>query len=509
VSRAASRLRLLGAVLLLADLLCICGSMRLAYLLRFRFELGALETVPEAPYAEYLKPLAVFLVLVPVLFRVFDLYRLDELHSTVEQATAAAKAVTLATLVVLAFAFYYRDFSYSRLTFAYNWAILVACATAARYLVRRHLLRRYERGLDRRRALIVGEPGAFLVERLRDEPAFGLELLGVLRPAREEGPPDEAADGTEAPPGKPEPAGAAAAVSVLRRATAVPAARCAAIEVLGTLDDLEATLERHGVEEVLIVEAALAHDDLLRAIDACERRGVDIRLVPPIYDLLVAPSDFTYIQGVPLIAVNEQRYRRASFALKRVFDVVVSLGVLVLLAPLLGLVALLVRLGSRGPVLFVQVRAGENGRPFRMYKFRTMVEDAERRLAEVVDVDKLAEPVFKVARDPRVTPAGRWLRRLSIDELPQLVNVLKGDMSLVGPRPEELALVGRYDVWQRRRLKVKPGITGLQQVERRAAPSLAERVRYDIAYIRRRSFLLDLVILLRTFGAVLRGRGAT
>jgi len=145
-----------------------------------------------------------------------------------------------------------------------------------------------------------------------------------------------------------------------------------------------------------------------------------------------------------------------------------------------------------------------------MLKFRTMVVDAEHRLTSIIDVNRLAEPVFKIVRDPRVTPVGRWLRRFSLDELPQLMNVLKGDMSLVGPRPEELRLVEHYDVWQRRRLKVKPGITGLQQIEARGAlSSLHDRVRLDMYYTRKQSTLLDLVILFRTVGIVLSGRGAT
>jgi lipopolysaccharide/colanic/teichoic acid biosynthesis glycosyltransferase len=188
--------------------------------------------------------------------------------------------------------------------------------------------------------------------------------------------------------------------------------------------------------------------------------------------------------------------------------VALSTAALLVSLPVIGVIAVLVKLTSKGRVFFAQERVGENGRVFRMYKFRTMVEGAEEKLKDLVDLDKLTEPVFKLDQDPRITPLGRWLRRTSIDEIPQFFNVLRGDMSLVGPRPEEKAVVERYSIWQRRRLKVKPGITGLQQVECRGSKSLSERVLHDIAYIRRQSFLLDMSILLRTIFVVLIGRGA-
>ena len=159
-------------------------------------------------------------------------------------------------------------------------------------------------------------------------------------------------------------------------------------------------------------------------------------------------------------------------------------------------------------MIFRQERVGQHGRVFTMFKFRTMVADAEARLREILDLDALDEPVFKFENDARVTRVGRFLRKSSLDELPQLFNVLRGEMSLVGPRPEERAIVERYNIWQRRRLKVKPGITGLQQVMNRGIPDLAERIKYDIYYIRRQSFLLDLSILLRTIFVVLSGKGA-
>ena len=193
---------------------------------------------------------------------------------------------------------------------------------------------------------------------------------------------------------------------------------------------------------------------------------------------------------------------------KRLIDVIGALVGLIVSAPLMLLIAIAIKLDSPGPVLFVQLRAGRDGKPFRMYKFRSMVTDAEARLSEVIARNRLPLPVFKIPADPRVTRVGKILRRFSLDELPQFVNVLNGEMSLVGPRPEELRIVALYSEWHRRRLAVKPGITGPMQTYGRGALSLDERVRLELAYIENYSLWKDLYFLLKTIPAVLGGRGA-
>lgn len=199
---------------------------------------------------------------------------------------------------------------------------------------------------------------------------------------------------------------------------------------------------------------------------------------------------------------------RGYLILKRLLDIVGSLLALALFFPFGLIIAVLIRLDSPGPAIFKQRRAGQHGRPFTMYKFRTMVSDAEQQLSKVVDVEHLKEPVFKLKSDPRVTRLGRFLRKTSLDEVPQFVNVLLGDMSIVGPRPEEVWLVEKYDAVQRQRLGAKPGITGPMQVSGRGDLTLSERVVLDVDYIRNQSFLLDLKIIVLTIPAVLIRRGA-
>jgi len=193
---------------------------------------------------------------------------------------------------------------------------------------------------------------------------------------------------------------------------------------------------------------------------------------------------------------------------KREIDIVGAAIGLLLSVPIVSIAAILIKLDSRGPIFFVQDRAGENGRVFKIYKLRTMVDNAEKLLDQLIDLDSLDEPVFKLRDDPRVTRVGRFLRRWSIDELPQFLNVLKGDMSLVGPRPEDVRIVRYYDSWHRQRLRVKPGVTGPVQVNGRGDLSLEERVQLEVDYIRNYSLGRDLKILLRTIPAVIRGNGS-
>ena len=259
--------------------------------------------------------------------------------------------------------------------------------------------------------------------------------------------------------------------------------------------------------------AALFALSAVRFLVRVARRDPVVALVAPV--LLLVRS---LALGVGLVAGFLRFSRRPSprrapisglnRAVKRSIDIVGGLAGLVLSAPLMALSALAIKLDSPGPALFVQERAGENGRPFRMVKLRTMVDGAEELLPELVDLESLPSPSFKIPNDPRVTRVGRLLRRASLDELPQFWNVLKGEMSLVGPRPEETQVVRLYSDYHRQRLAVKPGMTGPMQVEGRGDLSLDERVGLELEYIRRYSVWKDLCILARTVAAVLSGRGA-
>lgn len=277
---------------------------------------------------------------------------------------------------------------------------------------------------------------------------------------------------------------------------------------LGSIADISRVAREHQVERVIVTEQEMSEPAAERMIEQCKAAGLALTFLPQHFGLLGPGIELNRLAELPVLDFRFSDPPRSSVALKRGMDLVVGGTLLLLLSPVLLGCALLILLDSGRPVLFRQRRAGKDGKPFTVLKFRTMVKGAEEQLGELVDLEKLDEPAFKIADDPRVTRAGRRLRRLSLDELPQFVNVVKGDMSLVGPRPEEEAVVALYDERQRIRLAVKPGMTGPMQVYGRADLTFEERLAMERDYLDNISVAGDLAILLRTPAAIVRGEGA-
>jgi lipopolysaccharide/colanic/teichoic acid biosynthesis glycosyltransferase len=258
-----------------------------------------------------------------------------------------------------------------------------------------------------------------------------------------------------------------------------------------------------------VVAASSVEPDLIaRLVVLCRARQVKLSVVSPLRGRALPMLRITQVADLPVFDYDTWDVSRSTLMLKRGFDVLVSGAALLVLAPLFPLVALAIRLDSRGSVIFSQLRAGAGGRPFRMHKLRTMTSNAEESLSEIVRLDELREPMFKLRDDPRVTRVGRRLRRFSLDELPQLVNVLRGDMSIVGPRPEQVELVERYAPEHRFRLAVKPGMTGPMQVFGRGELTFADRLAVELDYVENMSIGRDLRILFQTVPAIVRGTGA-
>jgi exopolysaccharide biosynthesis polyprenyl glycosylphosphotransferase len=277
---------------------------------------------------------------------------------------------------------------------------------------------------------------------------------------------------------------------------------------LGSIADISRVATEYEVERVVVTEQEMSEPDAERLIEQCKLAGLGLTFLPQHFGLLGPGIELNRLAELPMLDFRFSDPPWSTLMLKRTLDLVVSALLLALLAPLLLVVSLLILVDSGRPVFFRQARAGKDGVPFTMMKFRTMVADAEERLSELVDLENLDEPAFKIPGDPRITRAGRLLRRTSIDELPQFINVLKGDMSLVGPRPEEEAVVALYDERQRIRLAVKPGITGPMQVYGRGDLTFEERLAMERDYLDNLSVTGDLAILLRTPTAIFRGDGA-
>jgi exopolysaccharide biosynthesis polyprenyl glycosylphosphotransferase len=280
------------------------------------------------------------------------------------------------------------------------------------------------------------------------------------------------------------------------------------VRCLGTLDSLEAVIVTESVDEVIIADPDFPQERAVELVDQCHRRGVRVRIAPSTMEILIQRAEFVPGQSVPLFELGPPVFEGIDFALKRTFDVVGSTLLLILLSPLFAAIALAVRLSSRGPVFYRSMRPGIGQRPFACLKFRTMYCDAEHHQGPLEEFNEADGALFKIKDDPRLTPVGRLLRRFSLDELPQLVNVVRGEMSLVGPRPLPERDFELLADWHRKRYLVLPGITGLWQVSGRSELDFDDLVHLDFIYLERWSLALDLAILLKTIPAVIMQRGA-
>lgn len=356
------------------------------------------------------------------------------------------------------------------------WVLATALCVWGRVAVRWTLGAARSSGYNSRRVLLLGEEeqARAIADRIDANSVLGYHVVGIV----------------------------AAASAATENSGATP-------PVVGRFDDLKAILEKHPVDEMILCLRADMHvAGIGAAIHLADELGIVVRLFPDAaLSRLVAKVHVERFENAHVVTLFRENMLVQLF-LKRVLDVIVSLVLLVLLSPLLAVVAIAIKVTSPGPILFAQERVGMNRRRFQMYKFRSMYVDAERRFAEVAHLNEMDGPVFKVRNDPRITPLGRWLRATSIDELPQLFNVLRGQMSLVGPRPPLMDEVDRYDWLYRKRLSIKPGITCSWQISGRNEVSFRQWMELDRAYVDNWSLWLDLKILLQTVPAVLLRRGA-
>jgi len=279
---------------------------------------------------------------------------------------------------------------------------------------------------------------------------------------------------------------------------------------LGRFGDLDTIIAAQGVDRVIIAFTRASHEQLLESIRACRDAGVAIDVVPRLFEFLDGVRALDQVGGLPLLSIGVQNLTSTSVVAKRALDVFGSLALLILLGPVMIAAAIAIKLESRGPIFFRQPRAGRGNTSFALIKFRSMYQDADERKAEVEGLNEAADGVmFKIRRDPRVTRLGRIMRRFSIDELPQLFNVLKGEMSLVGPRPLIFPETAALDeTWHLRRLELRPGLTGPWQIYGRSQSPFQEMVRFDYQYVAGWSLARDVEILLATLPAVMSGRGA-
>ncbi len=428
-----------------------------------RYLLNETAGYPINTFGNYLRALP--LVVLPWVFTgwLFGLYRVQRMKTVMDELQSLFRSAALGALVVASIGFFFRELEIGRFVVLAMAFINLGLQGASRVVFHRIERRLRSSGAHDVPAAIVGTGVAAirLLQKIQDHPEIGYRVVGFL---------DDDVDTEKDVAGHP---------------------------VLGGIEELRRVVEELGVSEVFVAHPGLGHTRMLALVLACEDLGVTFRVVTDLFEVLTAGTSLDLVDDLPVVRLGRPQVHVVYEPLKRVSDLGAALLGLVLAAPVLVFCAWRVKRGSPGPAFIRQDRIGRHGRRFRMHKLRTMRHD--------VDLYAVAP---KHGEDPRITSTGRWLRSTSLDELPQLLNVLKGEMSFVGPRPEMPFIVDRYDEWQRRRLAVLPGITGLWQILGRKDLPMHENLQYDFYYIRNRSLSLDASILLRTAGAVLSRRGA-
>ncbi|OGR89155.1 MAG: hypothetical protein A2992_09820 [Elusimicrobia bacterium RIFCSPLOWO2_01_FULL_59_12] len=450
----------LGAIFFVLDACALVAAFETAFFTRFHWEffLGFFPVTKGYPGAAiYHQALLALLPLWLVVFFYMGAYK-EPFVSAYDEFIRIFKGVVLCSLLAAAMSFGYRGTEYSRLVIALWCVYGLTFVYLLREITKALLRRLQDRIAGPQRTLIIGK---------------GKMMEAVRRMAKQQ-----------------------------------PFVEALFLDTLPAGESLEAHIRKHRISEVLLTQGGLPSQTVLDAAAACEHVNIPCKIVPDILELRRGEIVVDGFLGLPTFRLKPLSLHGADYFLKRSFDIVLSLLVLtVLFFPLLA-IALLIRMDSPGPILHTQERMGFRLKPFMFYKFRTMVANANDLLEDLKKLNDRPGSAFKMKNDPRITRVGKCLRRWSLDEIPQILNVLKGDMSFVGPRPQVLWEAAYYDENAKKRLRVKPGITGLWQVSGRAALSFEEMVNLDLYYLENWSLGLDLKILLRTLPAVLADEGA-
>lgn len=475
--------------LLLSDTLAFAAATLLYYVARFEWQWF---DQPESWPATVAAPIVVFTVFWLCLFFFFGMYRERYADSRFDELVSLAKVVTVGVLI-LVFAIFIESLrpGAGRSTVFFFWIVVFSFVAIGRIIVRSIQKALILQGKGLHRALIVGWSDR--VEQVYDEvgryPEAGLQIVGAIRMRRQDEPAETVA------------AGARAHFAIENGDDVF--SRAAADQDLHSIESLPRLIDELNVQDVLIALGSQEHRPLMEVLRLCDGKSVSLKLVPDFYTIIGGMARTEHMYGLPLIEVLPEPMPAWEQSTKRLIDIVVSSVVLLAGAPVWIIIAALIRITSPGPAVYRQKRVGQHGLPFTMYKYRTMHDDAEAH----------SGPVWAQENDPRYTRIGRWLRKTRLDEIPQFWNVLKGDMSLVGPRPERPFFVERLSEeipLYSRRHRVKPGITGWAQVKWKYDTSLddvRQKVKYDLFYIENVNLRMDFKILFRTIRTTLLGKG--
>jgi exopolysaccharide biosynthesis polyprenyl glycosylphosphotransferase len=447
-----------------------------AYALRYQAQLFiSVDPAFQLPLAGYL-PLALPLVIVHLIaFRFSQVYPYRPGRSWVEEIWRVATASTASVMIIIVVSLAFRPMLYSRLVFLYTAVLVTVLLGVSRLAIQwgRGHLRQYDIGVQRVLLVGAGDVGRMVMRTMVARPDYGLKLIGFL----DDHPVKSTTD-------------------------------VGRFKALGPVENAADVIVQQQIDRVIICLPWQTHRTIQRLLRECEQVNVSSYVVPDLFQLTKNQMKFEELNGIPLLSTRDISIQGWNLVIKRTFDLLVGglLGILSL--PVTLAIALAIRLDTPGPIFYKQARIGRNGRLFRCYKFRSMVANADELRDQFANLNESTGPLFKIRNDPRMTRVGRLIRRYSLDELPQLINVLRGEMSLIGPRPNLPSEVEQYQEWMKKRLVVSPGITGLWQVSGRSDLTFDEMVLLDIYYVENWSLGLDVSILLRSVPAVIRARGA-
>jgi exopolysaccharide biosynthesis polyprenyl glycosylphosphotransferase len=470
----------------------------LSFILAFSVREGVSAFGRSSAWSPQFKPYAALLLFVVCIrllsLRYVDLYRIRGEFSFVDEGFRVFKATAIGSLLIVAAAFLYRggfafrSFSYARGVFLADFVFAFVSIGLIRYLMRvaQTLVRRRQINLIPTLVVGRGREASFFINEMRERPALGYRVIGVVDIKPIDGPEAETYEG---------------------------------VPVVSNLEGLPEAIRDSGANEVIIADPDVNGDALFDVMIRCgRRRGVEFRIAPSLFNCLPRKTEIDQIGVIPMIRLFREPLSGGARLLKRSLDIMVSTLAIAILFPFWLLIALLIKLDSKGPIFYTQERVGMDGRLFLVFKFRTMKAGADPEAhreyqrafiagCAEANLGDATKPTYKLLEDPRITRVGKLLRRTSLDEVPQLLNVLMGDMSIVGPRPPIPYEVEAYELWHRKRLDMKPGLTGLWQVSGRNRLPFEEMVRLDLFYIENWSLLLDLKIILRTGLVMLGGEG--
>jgi exopolysaccharide biosynthesis polyprenyl glycosylphosphotransferase len=469
-------------LLVLTDLLTIWSASAISLAFRF-WKIVPLWDVRRSPGLFHIGVHAALLLLysgvVVMSCHTHHLYRILHTRNGWHETWDVIRSVAMATVLLSTLIFLLRAGGVSRAVVAVTAILSTASLAWVRHLRRKNMATRVASGYNCRNVLIVGAEavGRALRRYLNDNKQFGYLVKGFVSEDRQSALPQQIVRG-----------------------------RLPIDHILGSVEDLPSIARAHFIDELLIT---IPNDrELVKRIAAEARRcGLAVRVVPDLYDGLAWRAPIEYLGLFPTMSLHHEPIREVEFLLKRMMDVVLSALALVCLVPVMIMAACAIYLDDPGPIFYRSLRVGKKGQTFHCLKFRTMVVDADQKLSSLRHLNERKGLLFKISNDPRITRVGRWLRKYSVDELPQFWNVLKGEMSLVGPRPPLVTEFANYDLEYFRRLEAVPGITGLWQVEARQDSSFENYINLDLQYVKHWSLKLDMKLLVKTIAVVFAGTG--